>query len=87
MTYARGDIPQDMLVYVQTSPDVPRMVRRSSASPFQTGTGKDMKILLDGGYTENVGGQQVVHESIAWPFEWYLRDYKGKSYYSKTLPR
>lgn len=86
VTYARGDIPQDMLIYVQTSPDVPRDVREIARIAAETGQGKDMPILLDGGYTENVGGEPVVHESIAWPFEWYLRDYKNRTYYSRTLP-
>ena len=81
VTYNRGDIPRDMLVYVQTSPDVPRVVREIDRIAAQTGAGKDVRILLDGGYTE--GG--VVHESIAWPFEWYLREYTGKSYFSRTF--
>lgn len=85
VTYARGDIPQDILVYVQTSPDVPRIVREIDRIANQTGAGKDMQILLDGGYTDNVGGESIVHESIAWPFEWYLRDYKNRSYYSRTF--
>ena len=85
VTYARGDIPQDMMVYVQTSPDVPRVMQEIERISNQTGAGKELKILLDGGYSENVGGQTVSHESIAWPFEWYLRDYKNKSYYSRTF--
>lgn len=83
VTYARGDIPQDMLVYVQTSPDVPMVVNEINRIANETGQGKDMPILLDGGYTDSSG---VVHESIAWPFEWYLRDYKNRSYYSRTFP-
>jgi uncharacterized protein (TIGR03663 family) len=86
VTYARGDIPRDMLVYVQSSPDVPRVVQEIERLSQQTGTGKEIRILLDGGYTENVGGRTITYESVSWPFEWYLRDYKGKSYYSKTLP-
>lgn len=86
VTYARGDIPQDMLVYVQSSPDVPKVVKEIERISFQTGAGKDLRILMDGGYTDNAGGQSIVHESISWPFEWYLRDYKGRSYYSRTLP-
>ncbi|HEX2986607.1 MAG TPA: flippase activity-associated protein Agl23 [Chloroflexota bacterium] len=82
VAYARGDVPQDMLVYVQTSPDVPRFVQEIDRISYQTGAGKDMKILLDGGYNDETGQ----HESIAWPFEWYLRDYKARTYYSKTLP-
>lgn len=85
VTYARGDIPQDMLVYVQSSPDVTKVMREIERISERTGTGKEMRILLDGGYTENVGGQTVSHESIAWPFEWYLREYKNKSYYSRTF--
>lgn len=86
VTYARGDTPNEMLVYVQTSPDIPRMVQEIERISQQTGAGKDMRILLDGGYTETVGGQTVSHESIAWPFEWYLRDYRAKTYYQRTLP-
>jgi uncharacterized protein (TIGR03663 family) len=86
VTYARSDIPQDMLIYVQTSPDVPRIVRQIDTIANETGAGKDMPILLDGGYTDTVGGQSAVHESISWPFEWYLRDYKSRTYYTRTLP-
>jgi streptogramin lyase len=42
--------------------------------------------MLDNGYTDTAGGSTVVHESIAWPFEWYLRDWKTKRWFSKTLP-
>lgn len=86
VTYERGDTPQDMLVYVQSSPDVTRAMSEIENIADRTGTGKDLRVLLDGGYTDNAGGTSVVHESIAWPFEWYLRDYKAKSYFSKTLP-
>src|SRR6266705_485788 len=40
---------------------------------------------MDNAYTENVGGQQVVHEAVSWPFEWYLRDYKNRRYFTKTI--
>ena len=85
-TYKHGDIPNDMGVYVQTSPDVPFVVRQLEYLSQITGQGKDMLVLLDNGYTETVGGQQVVHESIAWPFEWYLRDWRNKRYFSRVLP-
>ncbi len=85
VTYAHGDIPVDMLVYVQSSPDVPWVTREIERIGFQTGQRKDVRILMDGGYTENVGGQTVVHESVSWPFEWYLRDYKNRRYYTKTF--
>ena len=42
---------------------------------------------MDNGYSEDVNGQRVVHEAVSWPFEWYLRDYKNRRYYSKTIPQ
>jgi len=86
VTYKNGDTPDDMLVYVQSSPDVPFVVKQLEYLSNVLGEGKDMPIMLDNGYTDNVGGSQVVHESIAWPFEWYLRDWRGKRWFSKTLP-
>jgi sugar lactone lactonase YvrE len=85
LSYAHGDIPVEMLVYVQTSPDVPQTVNEIERIAFQTGQGKDLRILMDNGYTETVGGQRVVHEAISWPYEWYLRDYKNRRYYSRTF--
>jgi uncharacterized protein (TIGR03663 family) len=85
-TYKHGDIPNDMIVYVQTSPDVPRVVQQLEYLGHITGQGKDLPVLLDNGYTETRDGVPEVHESIAWPFEWYLRDWKKKAYFSRTLP-
>jgi len=38
-----------------------------------------MNILLDNGWGDGD------HESVAWPFEWYLRDYHNRRYYTKTI--
>src|SRR5581483_4175134 len=86
VTYKNGDIPVEMLVYVQRSRDVPYIARELERLGNETGLRKDLPILLDGGYTENVGGQNVEHEAVSWPFEWYFRNYTAKTYYSKTLP-
>ncbi|MGE3270965.1 MAG: flippase activity-associated protein Agl23, partial [Chloroflexota bacterium] len=85
VVYQHGDIPVEMLVYVQSSPDVPWTVREIERIGFQTAQREDLRILMDNGYTEDVGGQRVVHEAVSWPFEWYLRDYKNRRYYSKTI--
>ena len=85
VTYKNGDIPVEPLVYVQSSPDVPRVVDEIERIGFQTGQGKDLRILMDNGYTETVNSQPVVHEAVSWPFEWYLRDYRQRRYYSKTF--
>ncbi|MBM2811241.1 MAG: repeat containing protein [Chloroflexi bacterium] len=86
LTYKNGDVPVEILVYVQTSPDVPFITSEIDRFGNQLGLRKDLPVLLDGGYSETVGGQQVDHESVTWPFEWYLRDYKAKTYFRRTLP-
>jgi uncharacterized protein (TIGR03663 family) len=85
VTYEHGDIPVEMLVYVQSSPDVPWVDREIQRISYQTGQREELRILMDNGYTEDVAGQRVVHEAVSWPFEWYLRDYKNRRYYSKTI--
>jgi DNA-binding beta-propeller fold protein YncE len=86
LAYKNGDTPVEMLVYVQSAPDVPFVVSELDRLASQVGMRKEAPILLDGGYTDTVAGQKVEHEAISWPFEWYLRDYKGKQYYNRNLP-
>lgn len=85
-TYKNGDTPVELLVYVQSSPDVPFIVSEVERLGSELGLRKDLPILLDGGYTETVAGQQVAHEAVSWPFEWYFRDHRGKQYFSRNLP-
>lgn len=86
LNFKNGDTPVDMLVYVQSAPDVVFVTRELERIGNTLGPRRDVPILLDGGYSETVAGQNVAHEAISWPFEWYLRDFKGKQYYSKNLP-
>jgi predicted membrane-bound mannosyltransferase len=68
LAFQTGDVPKDMLVYVQTSPDVTRfMDELDEFSELQTG-GKDLPILFD--------------DSTSWPFNWYLRNYTRRSFFS-----
>jgi uncharacterized protein (TIGR03663 family) len=85
-SYKNGDIPVEMIVYVQSSPDIPFIVNEIERISNQLGLRKDIPLLLDGGYTETVAGVQVPHEAVSWPFEWYFRDYKAKQYFTKNLP-
>jgi uncharacterized protein (TIGR03663 family) len=85
VTYQHGDIPVEMLVYVQSSPDIPWVAKEIERIGQQTAQREELRILMDNGYTEEVGGQRVVHEAVSWPFEWYLRDYKNRRYYTKTI--
>jgi uncharacterized protein (TIGR03663 family) len=79
VAYDHPDVPVEPLIYVQSTPDVPFIANEIARIAQQTGKGKDMKILLDNGYGDGD------HESVAWPFEWYLRDYHDRRYYTKTI--
>lgn len=71
LAYQRGDVAKDMLVYVQTSPDVTRTMDELNRFSAETTGGKDLVILYD--------------SNTSWPFQWYLRDYRNKLYFDKTL--
>ena len=86
VTYEHGDIPVELLVYVQSSQDDAWVTEEIERIGNQVGKGKEIGILMDNGYTETVNGQTVSHESIAWPFEWYLRDFKNRKYFGRTFP-
>lgn len=62
--YVDAANPTEMLIYVQTSQDVPRVVQEIQALSRRPGMGgTSMQIGLD---NADVGG---------WPFTWYLRQY------------
>lgn len=68
VAFQTGDVPEDMLVYVQTSPDVTRfMDELDEFSELMTG-GKEIPLLYD--------------DSTSWPFQWYLRNYTRKTFFS-----
>jgi len=67
-SFERGDVPKDLLVYTQSSPqlkDVADDIERLAAA---TGLGYDLPIAVD------------TTDSFAWPWAWYLRDYRAVSY-------
>jgi uncharacterized protein (TIGR03663 family) len=71
LVYARGDVPQDLLIYTQTSPQLKMAVAQIDQLSDQLTGGKDLKILVDNNST--------------WPFAWYLRDYKNVAYQPAAL--
>jgi DNA-binding beta-propeller fold protein YncE len=79
VVYDHPDVPVEPLIYVQSTPDVPFISNEIDRIAQQTGKGKDMNIMLDNGWGDGD------HESVAWPFEWYLRDYHNRRYYTKTI--
>ena len=63
VTFERGDVPRDMLIYTQSSPEITRMADEIDALAEVTGKGADLRIAIDS------------RTSFAWPWVWYLRDY------------
>ena len=66
--FVRGDVPKDMLIYTQSSPDIPDIMEDIERIADATGKGKYLPIAVDG------------RDSFAWPWAWYLRDYKCVAY-------
>lgn len=73
LAYLEGDVPKDMLVYTQTSPDVHRMTAELTALSEELTGGKDLEIWYDDG------------NGTSWPMQWYLRDFPNRRLFSATL--
>ena len=68
LSYAHGDIPVEMLVYTQTSPEVPRIMDNIELIAAETGQDQELPITVDAA------------QGFTWPWAWYLRDYKNVGY-------
>ncbi len=81
VVYAHPDTPVEPLVYVQSSPDVPLIVKnirelainqtrniRNENDPIG---GLTMPVIMDAGDSAASG-----EGSLAWPYQWYFRDLK-----------
>lgn len=68
VSFVRGDVPKDLLVYTQSSPDIPKLRDQIDELATATGLGYDLPIAVD------------TTDSFSWPWAWYLRDYKHVSY-------
>ena len=84
--YEHPDTPVELLVYTQTAPDVPRIVgdirelavnltRGARTSEDATG-GLTMPVFIDSGDESGDG-------SLAWPLQWYFRDFKRVAWTKK----
>lgn len=72
MVYQEGDIPKDMLVYTQTSPDMHRMTQELTALSEMTTGGLGLEIWYDDG------------NGTSWPMQWYLRNFPNRRLYSRS---
>ncbi len=71
-SYQFGDIPREMLIYTQSSPDVTAIMREIQRLNHRTGQGTNFKVAYDAG--------------VSWPFEWYLRNQRGRVFFGEGLP-
>ena len=71
MTYTDGDVPQDMLIYVQTSPEVVRVTNELTQLSQETTGGMGLSVWYDA--------------ATQWPFNWYLRDFPNRRYFGTQL--
>ena len=62
--YQNGDIPVEMIVYTQTSPDVTRLLDTFD----ETGAGSEILVEIDS------------TSGFSWPWAWYFRDSKNVQY-------
>ncbi|MGC8873102.1 MAG: flippase activity-associated protein Agl23 [Chloroflexia bacterium] len=72
LTYILNDTPVEMLVYVQTSSDVQWAMEELGVLSTLTTGGKEMPFLYD--------------SEVAWPLEWYFRNYTQKWYKPTIAP-
>ncbi|MDP2947984.1 MAG: TIGR03663 family protein, partial [Chloroflexota bacterium] len=69
-SFAAGDgaDAREMLVYTQSSPDIPQIRDEIERWASQTGLGNDLPIAVDG------------TDAFTWPWAWYLRNYPNVQY-------
>ena len=65
MSYHEGDVPRDMLIYTQTSPDMPMIVSDL----------RELSLAIEG----NLGLEIQYDSRVTWPLQWYLRDFNNRS--------
>lgn len=68
MNWVHPDTPDEMLIYTQSSPDVPKLAKKIDQLALESGEGHKLKITVD------------ANDSFTWPWAWYLRDYSNTSY-------
>ncbi len=73
LVYQEGDVPKDMLVYTQTSPDMHRMTGELTTLSALTTGGRDLEIWYD----DNNG--------VSWPMQWYLRNFPNRHLFGGAL--
>lgn len=68
--YKHGDIPQEMLVYTQTTQDLHQTAKEIDLARDLAWDKSEFSIAID------------TRDGFAWPWSWYLRRYEGVGYIS-----
>ncbi len=76
VVYLHPDTPIEPLIYTQTAPDVPAIVREIDQVSINRSRNERSKDDPTGGLSMPV----VIDRDLAWPFQWYLRDYRSVSW-------
>lgn len=71
MSVNEADVPKDMLVYTQTSPDVTRVMDEIGALSEELTGGQHLEIWYD--------------SEVSWPFQWYLRNFDRARFIGSSL--
>jgi hypothetical protein len=67
-SFDNPDVPDEMIVYTQTSPHVHDLSRRIYSKSLQQLGDKNLEIIID------------TSDGYTWPWAWYLRDFKNTDY-------
>ena len=68
-----GEVPIELLVYTQTSGDIPVLVKEIERAGKESGQGKNIPIVIDSA------------DGFTWPWAWYVRDSKFKNVTFATI--
>jgi len=68
LSFQHPDIPVELAVYTQSSPDIKHIKKEIDRLASARGEGANLRITVDGS------------DGYSWPWAWYLRDYKNVGY-------
>ena len=71
LSYVNPDVPTEMMIYTQTSPDVTRVVDEVSQLSYSLTGGDGIEVWYDSG--------------VSWPMQWYLRNFPNKRFVGSSI--
>ncbi|HZU75149.1 MAG TPA: SMP-30/gluconolactonase/LRE family protein, partial [Dehalococcoidia bacterium] len=73
MNWVHPDTPDEMLIYTQTSPDIPKVMKQIDEYAAESGMGHNLPIIVDS------------NDAFTWPWAWYLRNYPRTTFPDPSL--